>query len=255
MIGYARRRSAAKQGVVMSVRNFRDEIIVGLLVAGGLALGGYFIGNGLLRARAADRYVTVKGLAEREVVANLVIWPITFTVTADDLGTLQRRTDESAAKIKEFLADEFEENEISTSTSRVTDRQAQGMVAQGGGRLERYVAESTVIVRTPRIEAVRGAMERSGALVRRGVALIRSYENITQYLYTTLDEIKPEMIREATRDARRAAQQFAEDSGSSVGGIRNAQQGYFSITDRDQFSPELKKVRVVTTVQYFLVSH
>ena len=183
-----------------------------------------------------------------------MIWPITFSVTADDLGTLQRRTDESAAKIKEFLADEFEENEISTSTSRVTDRQAQGMMAQGGGRLERYVAESTVIVRTPRIEAVRSAMERSGALVRRGVALIRSYENITQYLYTTLDEIKPEMIRQATRDARRAAQ-FAEDSGSSVGGIRNAQQGYFSITDRDQFSPELKKVRVVTTVQYFLVSH
>ena len=173
---------------------------------------------------------------------------------ADDLGTLQRRTDESAAKIKEFLADEFEDEEISTSSSRVTDRQAQGMMAREGGRLERFVAESTVIVRTPRIEAVQAAMERSGALVKRGVALIRSYENTTQYLYTTLDEIKPEMIREATRDARRAAQQFAEDSGSSVGGIRNAQQGYFSITDRDKFSPEFKKVRVVTTVQYFLVS-
>ena len=238
----------------MSERNLRDAIVVGMLVAVGLAVGGFFIGNGLLRARAADRYVTVKGLAEREVPANLVIWPITFTVTADDLGTLQRRTDESAAKIKEFLAAEFEDAEISTSSSRVTDRQAQGMMAREGGRLERYAAESTVIVRTPRIEKVRDAIERSGALVGRGVALIRSYENTTQYLFTTLDEIKPEMIREATRDARRAAQQFAEDSGSSVGGIRNAQQGYFSITDRDQFSPEFKKVRVVTTVQYFLVS-
>jgi hypothetical protein len=95
-------------------------------------------------------------------------------------------------------------------------------------------------------------MERTGQLVKQGVALIRDYESTTEYLYTSLDEIKPEMIQQATRDARRAAQQFAEDSGSRVGGIRNAQQGYFSITDRDAFSPQFKKVRVVTTVQYFL---
>jgi hypothetical protein len=122
----------------------------------------------------------------------------------------------------------------------------------GQVRMERYVAESTVSVRTPRIEAVRTAMERTGDLVKQGVALIRSYENTTEYLYTSLEQIKPEMIREATQDARRAAQQFAEDSGSRVGGIRNAQQGYFSITDRDAFSPEFKTIRVVTTVQYFL---
>lgn len=238
----------------MNDRIVRDGVVIGLLVAAGLALCGFFVGNGLLRARAADRYVTVKGLAEREVPADLVIWPINYTVTADDLGTLQRRVDESAQKIKDFLVGSFEVEEISTSASRVTDRQAQGMIAQGGGRLERYVAEAAVIVRTSRIQAVQSAMERSGVLVRSGVALIRSYENTTQYLFTALDDIKPEMIREATRDARRAAQQFAEDSGSSVGEIRNAQQGYFSITDRDQYSPEFKRVRVVTTVQYFLVS-
>ena len=122
----------------------------------------------------------------------------------------------------------------------------------GQGRIERYVARSTVTVRTSRIDAVRSAMERTGQLVKQGVALIRDYESTTEYLYTSLDEIKPEMIQQATRDARRAAQQFAEDSGSRVGGIRNAQQGYFSITDRDAFSPQFKKVRVVTTVQYFL---
>jgi hypothetical protein len=238
----------------MSDRKARDAMVVGLLVAGGLALCGFFIGNGLLRARSADRFVTVKGLSEREVAANLVIWPITFTVTANDLGTLQRGVDESAEKIKEYLAGDFEKEEISTSASRVTDRQAQGMMTQGGGRLERFVAEAAVIVRTSRISAAQGAMERSGTLVRRGVALIRSYDNTTQYLFTSLDKIKPEMIREATRDARRAAQQFADDSGSRVGGIRTAQQGYFSITDRDQFSPEFKRVRVVTTVQYFLES-
>ena len=230
--------------------NGRDVIVAGIVVAIGLALGGQFIGSGLLAARATDRYVTVKGLAEREVAANLVIWPITYTVTSDELGTLQKRTDDGATKIRAFLDDAFDDAEIVISPARVTDRQAQGTMGQV--RMERYVAESTVSVRTPRIEAVRTAMERTGELVKQGVALIRSYENTTEYLYTSLEQIKPEMIREATQDARRAAQQFAEDSGSRVGGIRNAQQGYFSITDRDAFSPEFKTIRVVTTVQYFL---
>jgi hypothetical protein len=235
----------------MNDLNRGGNAVLGGLIGIGLAVGGYFVGDGLLQARSADRYVTVKGLAEREVAANLVIWPITYTVTADDLSTLQQRTDDGASKIRAFLGHDFGGDEVSASVARVTDRQAQGMMGQE--RLQRYVSESTVTVRTQRIDAVRAAMERTGELVSQGVALIRSYENTTQYLYTSLDEIKPEMIREATRDARSAAQQFAEDSGSRVGGIRNAQQGYFSITDRDAFSPEFKNVRVVTTVQYFLV--
>jgi len=236
----------------MSERGNGNLVAAGLLVAVGLAVGGFFVGRGLLVARASDRFVTVRGLAEREVAANLVVWPVTYTVTADDLGTLQRRSDEGAAKIRAFLAGEFSDNEISASQARVTDRQAQGMMDQTG-RLERFVAESTVTVRSERIDAVRAAMERSGELVAQGVALIRSYETSTEYFFTALDAVKPEMIREATRDARSAAQQFAEDSGSRAGGIRNAQQGYFSIEDRDRFSPEHKKIRVVTTVQYFLV--
>ena len=137
------------------------------------------------------------------------------------------------------------------SAPRVMDRQGQGMAGQQV-RLERYSAETTVTVRTGRIAEARAAMARSGALVKQGVALIRSYEYQTEYLFTGLDAVKPEMIAEATRDARRAAEQFAEDSGSRVGGIRNAQQGYFSIQDRDRFSPEVKTIRVVTTVQFFL---
>jgi hypothetical protein len=133
----------------------------------------------------------------------------------------------------------------------VQDRQAQGVTGDGG-RLERYTAEVTVTVRSDRIDAVKAAIARSGELVKQGVAVIRSYEYSTQYLYTKLDEIKPAMIAEATQDARRAAEQFAKDSGSGVGAIRSAQQGLFTIEDRDQFSPEFKKVRVVTTVQYGL---
>ncbi len=236
----------------MSERANGHVVAAGLLLAVGVAVGGYFVGHGLLAARSSDRYVTVRGLAEREVPANLVVWPITFTVTADDLSTLQRRSDESAARIAAFLADGFPREEISLSQPRVTDRQAQGMMNQGG-RLERFVSESTVTVRSERIDDVRAAMAGTGELVAQGVALIRSYENSTEYFFTALEAVKPEMIREATRDARSAAQQFAEDSGSRVGGIRTAQQGYFSIEDRDRFSPEHKKIRVVTTVQYYLV--
>ncbi len=227
--------------------------VLGLLIAIGMALGGYFIGHGLMKARSSDRYVTVKGLSEREAPANLVLWPIVYTVTADDLDTLQQRLDDGAAKIQSFLGARFTAEEISFSAPRVTDRQAQGMTAQQG-KLDRYVAEATVTVRTEQIDEARSAMALSGALVKRGVALIRSYEYQTQYLFTDLDAIKPEMIAEATRDARRAAEQFAEDSGSRVGGIRNAQQGYFSIQDRDKFSPEFKSIRVVTTIQFFLES-
>lgn len=236
----------------MERRTALDAFTLGALIALGLALAGLFIGNGLLRARSADRYVTVRGFAEREFPANLVIWPIVYTVTSDDLVALQRGVDDGADKIRAFLSADFSPDEISLSPPRVTDRQAQGVTGQSG-RLERYVAEATVTVRTPRIEAAMAAMSRSGELVAQGIALIRSYEHQTEYLYTDLDKIKPEMIAEATRDARSAAQQFAEDSGSRVGGIRTAQQGYFSIEDRDRFSPQFKKVRVVTTIQYFLV--
>ncbi len=225
--------------------------LAALLVAFGLAAGGYFIGHGLLEARAADRYVTVKGLAEREVKADLVIWPLRYAVTADELATLQRLSDESEAKVRAFLARHFDGDDISVSAPQIQDRNAQGM-ADRSGNLQRYVAEVVVTLRSNRIDEVRKANELLGELVKAGVALVQNYESRTQYSYTGLDKVKPEMIATATRDARQAAEQFAQDSGSKVGSIRNAQQGYFSIEDRDAFSPEYKQIRVVTTVQFFL---
>ena len=225
-------------------------LVPGVLVAVGLALSGYFIGNGLLQARSASRVVTVKGLAEREVKADLVLWPIAFNVTAGDLVTLQKRVDESAVKVKAFLERDFTGDDIGQGAPRVNDRE--GQFVSAGKPLDRYMAEAVVTLRTAQVEKVRAAMARSGELIGQGVALMRSYEMETQYLFTGLESIKPEMIAEATRDARNAAEQFAHDSGSSVGSIRTASQGYFSIEDRDRFSPEVKKVRVVTTVEYFL---
>jgi uncharacterized protein len=232
-------------------REVLPALILGLSIALGAAIGGYFIGHGLEVARSADRYVTVKGLAEREAKADLAIWPLVFAVTADDLTVLQKLAEDSEGKIRAFLKKDFSGDSVSVSAPRVTDRVAQGMVNQGA-RLERYVAEVTVTLRTGNIDAVREAIQRSGELVRQGVALVQNYEARTQYLFTGLEKIKPEMIAQATRDARRAAEQFAKDSGADVGAIRNAQQGFFSIEDRDPFSPELKTVRVVTTVQFFL---
>jgi uncharacterized protein len=226
------------------------SLVAAALVAAGLAAAGWFVGNGFLKARSADRFVTVNGLAEREVGADLVLWPLVFSVTAEDLETLQQRVEASAAKVRAFLGERFTEEEVTVSAPRVTDRE--GERGNSSRPMERYLAEATISVRSGKIQAVREAMQRSGTLVKQGVALIRSYEQTTQYMFTALDRIKPEMIAEATRDARRAAQQFAEDSGSRVGAIRNARQGFFSIEDRDPFSPEIKKVRVVTTVQYAL---
>jgi hypothetical protein len=185
------------------------------------------------------------------VPADLALWPIVFSVTADDLTVLQSRVDASANAVRAFLAPIFPADAFEVSVPRITDRQGQG-VAPGAPPLERYLAETTVTLRSGEIETVKQAMQQSGALVCQGVAVIRSYESNPQFLFTSLEALKPEMIAEATRDARRAAVQFAEDSGSRVSAIRNAQQGYFSIEDRDAFSPEWKRVRVVTTVQFFL---
>lgn len=223
--------------------------VLGALLGLGLAVGGWFVADGLYRARAEQRQVTVKGLAEREVRADLALWPIVYSATADDLGVLQGRLDAATGIIDAFLdARGFSAEERGLSQPRITDHQA----FPNAQSSERYMAEQTVAVRTSRVDDVQRAMRESGELVKAGVAMIRSYEAQTQFFYTQLETIKPQMIAEATQDARRAAEQFAKDSGSKVGAIRTAQQGYFTIEDRDPFSPDWKRIRVVTTVQYLL---
>lgn len=229
----------------------QSNTLPAIALALGIVVAGYLIGEALIQSRSSERQVSVRGLAEREVPANLALWPIVFSVTSNELVDLQRKADDGVAKVRAFLASDFPAEQISVSAPRVQDREAQGMMGDGR-RLDRYTAEVTVTVRTDRIDGVRKAIQRSGVLVKQGVAVLRSYEYNTQFLFTDLDKIKPEMIAEATKDARRAAEQFAKDSGSTVGAIRAAQQGLFSIEDRDQFSPEYKKVRVVTTVDYDL---
>jgi uncharacterized protein len=223
-----------------------------ILLAAGIAACGWFVGGGIRYFKDAERYVSVKGLAEREVAANLAIWPIVYTVSGNDLSELQLRLEADSRKVADYLrAQGFGDADFAVSAPRVTDNAPQGGI-DGRAPRERYQVEATTILRTGKVGEARGAMERSGALVKEGVRVVRSWEYNTQYFFTDLDKIKPEMIAEATADARRAAEKFAQDSGAEVGGIRRAQQGYFSIEDRDPFSPEHKKIRVVTSIDYRL---
>jgi len=228
----------------------REAGILGLTLAVGIAGAGMLLGRSISVMRTADRHVTVRGLSEREVAADLALWPIVFNATGNDLGAVQAELERDESTVRAFLSEQgFPAGEANVSIPRVTDLQAFGSRQEG---TERYMGEVTVTLRSSDVERVRTAMQTSGVLVRRGVAMLRSYEYNPQFLFTRLEEIKPEMIAEATRDARRAAEQFAHDSGSRVGAIRSAQQGYFTIEDRDAYSPEHKRVRVVTTVEYFL---
>lgn len=226
--------------------------VLGVLLAVGLTVSGWLVGSAIRHFKNAERYVSVKGLAEREVAANLAIWPVVFSVAGNDLSDLQTRLEQDAAKIETFLRGRgFAEAEFSRSAPRVTDNAPSGSW-EGRMPTERYQVEATVTLRTTRVDEARAAMEASGELVRAGVRLLRSWEYNTQYFFTDLEAIKPEMIAAATRDARRAAEKFAQDSGAGIGGIRRATQGYFSIEDRDPFSPEWKKIRVVTSIDYFV---
>jgi uncharacterized protein len=220
-----------------------------LLLALGLAAAGWLGAQGLARLRTQDRYVTVKGSAERIVDADLVVWPLPHAVGGNDLVDVQRQLDANTETIRAFFADAgFAADEIVLSPPRLEDRWA---YAWGDQRPpERYRYSMTVTLRTPRVAEALAALRRSGQLVSRGVLLGEGSQ--PEFAYTGLNEIKPELIAEATANARRSAQQFADDSGARLAGIRTANQGVVSIEDRDQGSPQVKKVRVVTTVEYFL---
>ncbi len=234
-------------------KNTLAALILGALVGIGIASAGWSAAGALRDVREAQRSVTVKGLAEREVDADLAIWPVTFKEMGDDLVELQRRVDAKREVVAAFLVEAgFPREEISFAVPRIQDRQAEAMGQPGRPAGPRYLEQATVIVRSRNVAAVKKAMDRAGVLVGRGVMLAQDWENRPQFLFTGLNAIKPEMIEQATVSAREAAAKFAKDSGSRLGKIRNASQGLFAVSDRDPNSPERKVVRVVTTVEYFL---
>lgn len=222
-----------------------------LLLALGLAGGGYLVGDGLQQLRTGDRYVSVKGLAEKEMPADLVIWPITYVEAGNELGDLYARIERNNAAIAKFLkANDLGDAETNSAPPSLSDYEAEGGVSDSR-RAFRYRAQVVFTVRSKKTEAVRAALQRSGELVKQGI-VFANYAEQPQFVFTGLNQIKPELIAEATRNARTAAEQFAKDSGSTVGSIRSANQGLISIYDRDAGTPEVKVVRVVSTVEYAL---
>ena len=223
--------------------------VLALGIVVGLFLLGRELHTGVVEFKERDRVVTVKGLAEREVDADVVIWPLRFVDAGDDYDALFASIDEKTSAIVTFLEDAgFDGAAITATPAEVIDKRAQRY--GGGGDIGlRYAATRTVTVHTGEVDRVREAVIRLQELVRRGVVFESSRP---QYLFTRLNDLKPSMIEDATREARAVAEKFAEDSGSRVGRIRSARQGQFSITDRDASTPYLKKVRVVSTVEYYL---
>lgn len=233
-------------------RPFRS-VIAAALVALGLLGAGWFAAQGMARLRTQDRFVTVKGSAEKIVDADLVVWPLAHTVVGNDLAGVQRRLDANTATIRGFFARAgFRAAEIVVSPPRLEDRWS---YAYGENRPpERYRYSTTVTLRTNRVAEALAALRRTGELVSRGVVLGSEGDpgGGPEFDYTRLNDIKPALIAEATANARKSAEQFAKDSGARLGGIRSANQGVVSIGDRDRGSPHVKNVRVVTTVEYFL---
>jgi hypothetical protein len=233
-------------------RSSGELVFVALAIVGGLFLLGRELHDGLLEFKDRERAVTVKGLAEREVPADVALWPVQFVEGSDAYEALYASVQEKTGMIRDFLkAAGFSSDEITVAPPAVVDKLAQRYGGTGDVGL-RYTATRTITVYSEKVDLVRSAMSRLDELGREGIVFDPGYQAQPQFLFTRLNDIKPEMIEEATRNAREVARKFAEDSESSVGRIRRASQGQFSINDRDASTPHIKKVRVVSTVEYYL---
>ncbi len=227
------------------------------ILAGGIAFAGLKIQGGLVAFNSQDRVVTVKGLAQQDVVADLALWPISYTETGNDLAALQATMDEKGQAVINFLKRHgITENEIELQQVNVQDLLAQSY-RQGDIGQARYILTQGYMVRTDKVKDIAKASQAIGSLVKQGIVLAQNATGPT-YLFTKLNDIKPQMIADATKNARESAQQFAADSGEKVGGMKRASQGVFQILARDDTymvsepNQVNKTVRVVSTIDFYL---
>lgn len=228
---------------------WKTEAIV--LAIGMVALGAQ-VKQGINNFVAKDRVVTVKGLAEMEVPANKVTWPLMYKEVGNDLSTLYNKISHTNKAIVDFLKNKgIAEDEISINAPEIIDMQAERYV--GENKTYRYNVTTVITVTSNKVDLVRSLISEQGELLKQGIAITGGdYRYNIQYDYTSLNEIKPQMIEEATKNAREAAQKFAKDSDSELGKIKRANQGQFSIDNRDANTPYIKRIRVVTTIDYSL---
>lgn len=231
-----------------------SSLILAAGVVVGLTIFGSLLGRSLVDFKAWDRVVTVKGLSERDYMADKVIWPVQFTVADNDLPGLYKTLASQSEQIEQFLTQQgLNAGEITVGKPDITDKLAN----QYGGNNDvsfRYSAVQTITVYSSRVDKVRSLMSKISQLLQNGIVLsAQNYNAQTEYIFTRLNDVKPAMVEEATKNARAVADKFAKDSDSTLGKIKQANQGQFSIYSRDQQHPYIKKVRVVSTIQYTLV--
>lgn len=231
------------------MKNLRIESAI---LAVGLALLGVFVYNGINSLAKRDRVVSVRGLAEKEVQADRVIWPLAYKTVGDDLGSVYRDISSANKKIQTFLIKNgVKASDITNGAPQVNDLWTNEY--RDNVNRQRYNATSVTTVSSSDVAKVRALMTRTGELLSQGIAIApNDYNYPIQFDFTSLNKIKPQMIEQATKNAREAAEKFAKDSESKLGKIKSAQQGLFSIEDRDSNTPYIKEVRVVTTVDYYL---
>lgn len=231
----------------------KGRIFGGLAIMVGLIVLGAMIPRAVEKYRSYDRTVNVKGLCEREVKADKVIWPVVYKVMANEVQSIYDQTDAGNARIISFLeSGGIEADEITVAVPQISDKLANEY--GDNNRAFRYIAKNVITVCTSDVDKVLALMSRQSELLKKGVVTDGSnqWENPVEFRYEGLNDIKPEMIEEATRNAREAAQKFAKDSDSRLGKIKTANQGTFTIENRDSNTPYIKKVRVVTSVTYYL---
>lgn len=230
-----------------------EKIISAIIIAAGIVVMGFALRSGIVTFKDMDRRVTVKGLSEREVKADKVTWPLVYKELGNDPAAMYQLLVYKNRQVVAFLKSAgIKDEDISVNPPVITDRQADNY----GNEIMnyRYKAKSVITVTSSDVDKVRSLMRRQSELMKQGIALVsEEYSNTTvSYEFTGLNKIKPEMIEEATKNARATAQKFADDSESYLGGILSAQQGQFSIEDRDSNTPYIKRLRVVNTIEYSL---
>ncbi len=227
----------------------KNNVLAGALIALGLCLGGMFIYLGISKFANKDRAVTVKGLSTREVEADYAIWPLSYGWNGNDLPWLYEKLEDVTNRVKKHLLDlGFEESDIRQGSINVSDNWSN---YYGDHRPDfKYTLSTSLIVSTDKVQKVVASQGKESALLKEGIIVKTETWNL-DYKYNGLPELKPLMIEEATKNARAVAQKFADDAHCSLGSIRRASQGQFSI-ENDEYQPWIKHVRVVTTVDYIL---
>lgn len=234
------------------------SLIIGvILLSLSICYAGSMIYSGMTEFRSSDRTINVKGLAVKDVEADLAIWTLKHTTTGNNLALVQAQINANSAKLRGFLKiNGIPDTDIAGRRLEVTDLLAQ-TYRQSGADQYRYIISEVITVRSSNVNGVEAAYQKSGELLSQNVSLVSEQNRSPiDYIFTGLNAIKPEMIAEATKSARESAEQFASDSGAKIGGIKYATQGYFQILPRDsenayeERQSRSKSVRVVTTINF-----